>query len=179
MVQVTSCKTAFLKNEAWGDSLAVWVALLSRSKSFCQAVAMRCYVAMLRSKMLREKGARSPSKGACIHCYSIKESQSSFSLLSILFLILSHMLYMKHIHRWRGSKPRNNFKAIRNAAICIQSVHRMIAAKYMLVIKKKERKQDIAIETRMSVIQQTFDCAGSVQGSVFSVDEGLLDEVET
>ena len=99
--------------------------------------------------------------------------------MSIWFLILPHMLYVKHILRWRGSKPRNNFKAIRSAAVTIQSFHRMIAAKNMLVIKKKERKQDIAIETRMSVIQQTFDCAGSVQGSVFSMDEGLLDEVET
>mmetsp|Transcript_9719 Transcript_9719/g.14710 ORF Transcript_9719/g.14710 Transcript_9719/m.14710 type:complete len:419 (-) Transcript_9719:223-1479(-) len=31
----------------------------------------------------------------------------------------------------------------------------------------------------MSVIQQTFDDATTIQGTVFSVDEGLLDEVET
>ena len=55
----------------------------------------------------------------------------------------------------------------------------MITAKKTLVKKKMERNEHIAIENRMSVIQQTFDCAGSVQGSVFSVDEGLLDEVET
>ena len=55
----------------------------------------------------------------------------------------------------------------------------MIVGKKALAIKKKERNEHIAIETRMSMIQQNFDCAGSVQGSVFSVDEGLLDEVET
>ena len=76
-------------------------------------------------------------------------------------------------------KPRLKFKANRKAAIIIQSLYRMIVGKKALAIKKKERNEHIAIETRMSMIQQNFDCAGSVQGSVFSVDEGLLDEVET
>ena len=76
-------------------------------------------------------------------------------------------------------KPRHKFKAIRKAAIKIQSLFRIFVGKKALAIKKKERNEQIAIETRMSMLQQNFDCAGSVQGSVFSVDEGLLDEVET
>ena len=103
------------------------------------------------------------------------------SLVSIISLIsvswsLSHRCWK---FRWRGLKPRHKFKAIRKAAIKIQSLYRLIVGKKALAIKKKERNEQIAIETRMSMLQQNFDCAGSVQGSVFSVDEGLLDEVET
>ncbi len=49
----------------------------------------------------------------------------------------------------------------------------------VLLAKKKERDEQAAMESRMSVIQQTFDDATTIQGTVFSVDEGLLDEVET
>jgi len=55
----------------------------------------------------------------------------------------------------------------------------MITGKKVVAIKKKERNEAVAVDMRMSVMQQTFDDAGSVQGSVFSVDEGLLNEVET
>lgn len=55
----------------------------------------------------------------------------------------------------------------------------MIMAKKVLAVKKKEQDEQKAIESRLSVIQQTFDDATTVQGTVFSVDEGLLDEVET
>jgi len=76
-------------------------------------------------------------------------------------------------------KPRAHFKAIRKAVLTIQCFHRMVMCKKVLAIKKKEQSEDNAIETRMSVIQQTFDDATTLQGTVFSVDEGLLDEVET
>ena len=81
--------------------------------------------------------------------------------------------------RWRGGKPRQQFKVIREAAISIQCLNRMIVGKKIVAMKKKERSQYVAMESRMSVVQQAFSCVGSVQGSVFSVDEGLLDEVET
>jgi myosin-5 len=81
--------------------------------------------------------------------------------------------------RWRGGKPRQQFKAIREAAISIQCLNRMIVGKKIVAMKKKERSKHVAMESRMSVVQQAFSCVGSVQGSVFSVDEGLLDEVET
>jgi len=55
----------------------------------------------------------------------------------------------------------------------------MFMAKTVAAAKKKEFDEQNAIETRMSMIQQTFDDATTVQGTVFSVDEGLLDEVET
>lgn len=76
-------------------------------------------------------------------------------------------------------KPRGDFKATRQAAIGIQTLHRMVMAKKVATIKKKEFDEHNAIETRMSMIQQTFDDATTIQGTVFSVDEGLLDEVET
>lgn len=49
----------------------------------------------------------------------------------------------------------------------------------MLALKKEERDEHHVMEHRMSVIQQNFDDATTLQGTVFSVDEGLLDEVET
>ena len=55
----------------------------------------------------------------------------------------------------------------------------MIMGKKTVAIKKKERDEQRAIDSRVSMIQQTFDDATTVQGTVFSVDEGLLDEVET
>ena len=55
----------------------------------------------------------------------------------------------------------------------------MIMGKKVLAAKKKDRDEQNAMESRMSVIQQTFDDATTIQGTVFSVDEGLLDEVET
>ncbi len=46
--------------------------------------------------------------------------------------------------------------------------------------KWKEIAEQKAMDTRMSMIQQTLDDASTIyQGTVFSVDEGLLDEVET
>jgi len=55
----------------------------------------------------------------------------------------------------------------------------MITGRRVLAAKIKERDEQKAIESRMTVIQQTFDDATTMQGTVFSVDEGLLDEVET
>lgn len=56
----------------------------------------------------------------------------------------------------------------------------MITGKNVLAAKKKEQAEMKAVESRMSVIQQTFDDATTIAGgTVFSVDEGLLDEVET
>lgn len=49
----------------------------------------------------------------------------------------------------------------------------------MFKAKKKEKEEEHAITSRMSMIQQNFDDASTVQGTVFSVDEGLLEEVET
>jgi len=106
------------------------------------------------------------------------------SLVSFIFLTAS--LSMSHIVEsnqypvsWRGKKPRQKYLAIRKAAIRIQSFSRMIAGKKVVAIKRKERNEAVAVDMKMSVMQQTFDDAGSVQGSVFSVDEGLLNEVET
>ncbi|KAL7530764.1 hypothetical protein ACHAXR_003660, partial [Thalassiosira sp. AJA248-18] len=83
--------------------------------------------------------------------------------------------------RWRGMKPRGEFKSVCKAVIRLQCFHRMIMGRKAIAIKKKEREEQKAIETRFSVIQQTFDDATTIHGnaSVFSVDEGLLDEVET
>ena len=55
----------------------------------------------------------------------------------------------------------------------------MITGKKVLALKKKDCEEQKAIENRMNDIQQTFDDATAMQGTVFSVDEGLLDEVET
>ena len=76
-------------------------------------------------------------------------------------------------------KPRGHFKALRTAAVRVQCLQRMIMGKKTVAIKKKERDEQRAIDSRVSMIQQTFDDATTVQGTVFSVDEGLLDEVET
>lgn len=81
--------------------------------------------------------------------------------------------------RWRVTKPREQFKTIRGASIQIQSLLRMDACKKAYTAKKKEIEEETAIATRMSVIQQTFDDASTVQGTVFSIDENLLEEVET
>jgi len=80
---------------------------------------------------------------------------------------------------WRGMKPRQQFRTVLKACVRMQCFRRMIMAKKLLTAKKKEREEHNAIETRMTIIQQTFDDATTVQGTVFSVDEGLLDEVET
>lgn len=104
----------------------------------------------------------------------------------VSFIFLTDSLSMSHIVEsnqypvsWRGKKPRQKYLAIRKAAIRIQSFSRMIAGKKVVAIKRKERNEAVAVDMKMSVMQQTFDDAGSVQGSVFSVDEGLLNEVET
>ncbi len=82
--------------------------------------------------------------------------------------------------RWRGIKPRIQFSSIRAKTILIQSVARMMMARKAVSIKRKEREEQAALETRMSMIQQNFDDATTVGGgTVFSVDEGLLEEVET
>ena len=81
--------------------------------------------------------------------------------------------------RWRSGKQRQQFQAICEASISIQCLNPMIVGKKIVAMKKKEQSQHVAMESRMSVVQQAFSCVGSVQGSVFSVDEGLLDKVET
>ncbi|KAL7508418.1 hypothetical protein ACHAXN_005483 [Cyclotella atomus] len=81
--------------------------------------------------------------------------------------------------RWRVKKPQQQFKTSRVAAIKIQSLARMKACISMYNAKKKEKEEEHAIAYRMSMIQQNFDDASTVQGTVFSVDEGLLEEVET
>jgi myosin heavy subunit len=82
---------------------------------------------------------------------------------------------------WRGMKPRVEFSIIRSQIIRIQSVARMLMGKKALSIKRKEREDQDAMDTRMNIIQQNFDDATTVNGggTVFSVDEGLLEEVET
>ncbi|KAL9191102.1 hypothetical protein ACHAXT_000808 [Thalassiosira profunda] len=59
-----------------------------------------------------------------------------------------------------------------------QCFDRMVMSKKAFAVKKKELAEQRAMDSRMSVIQQTFDDATTIQGTVFSVDEGLLDEVE-
>jgi len=81
--------------------------------------------------------------------------------------------------RWRGMKPREQFTTVRKAAVRLQCFNRMVLGKKEAALKKKERDEHQTINKRMSVIQQTFDDATTIQGTVFSVDEGLLDEVET
>ena len=77
-------------------------------------------------------------------------------------------------------KPRGHFNKVRLAVLKLQCCQRMVSGKKILEVKKKERDEMKAVESRMSVIQQTFDDATTVAGgTVFSVDEGLLDEVET
>mmetsp|Transcript_30439 Transcript_30439/g.61074 ORF Transcript_30439/g.61074 Transcript_30439/m.61074 type:complete len:1725 (+) Transcript_30439:85-5259(+) len=82
--------------------------------------------------------------------------------------------------RWRGMKPKVEFSNIRVKTIQIQSMARMMMAKKTVSFKRKEREEQSAMDTRMSIIQQNFDDATTVGGgTVFSVDEGLLEEVET
>jgi myosin heavy subunit len=81
--------------------------------------------------------------------------------------------------RWRGMKPRVEFCDTRSKIIKVQSVARMVMAKKAVNSKRKEREEQDAMDTRMNIIQQNFDDATTVGGgSVFSVDEGLLEEVE-
>ena len=76
--------------------------------------------------------------------------------------------------------PRQQFKANRAAGVKIQSFFRMVACRAIYAAKKKEQREETAMASRMSMIQQTFhDDASTIQGTVFSVDEGLLEEVET
>ena len=58
---------------------------------------------------------------------------------------------------------------------------RIIVSRKIYAAKKKEREEQAVIENRMNMMQQTLDDATTVMGggTVFSVDEGLLDEVET
>lgn len=81
--------------------------------------------------------------------------------------------------RWRVTKPRQRFITSRAAAIQIQALLRMVVCRKMYAVKKKEKEEETVIASRMSMIQQNFDDASTVQGTVFSVDEGLLEEVET
>ena len=56
----------------------------------------------------------------------------------------------------------------------------MTICRKVYAIKKKERDAEYAMESRMTMMQQNFDDASTVGGgTVFSVDEGLLEEVET
>jgi len=80
---------------------------------------------------------------------------------------------------WRGIRPREKFKTVCKAVIKIQCFIRMILGRKEFALKMKERDEHQKMNTRMSAIQQTFDDATTIQGTVFSVDEGLLDEVET
>ena len=76
-------------------------------------------------------------------------------------------------------KPRKKFKIVRKVTIRIQSNIRMRLSRKEAALKRNERDQQNNMNNRMNVIQQTFDDATTIQGTVFSVDEGLLDEVET
>ena len=80
---------------------------------------------------------------------------------------------------WRGIKPRVDFNNSRAKSVMIQSLARMMLAKKAVSNKRKEREEQAAVDTRMSIIQQNFDDATTADGgTVFSVDEGLLEEVE-
>lgn len=85
------------------------------------------------------------------------------------------------VSSWRGVKPRTIFSSIRRASVKIQCLVRIIISRNICAAKKKERAEQAAIESRMNMMQQTLDDATTVAGggTVFSVDEGLLDEVET
>ena len=78
-------------------------------------------------------------------------------------------------------KPFGEFKTLCQGVIRIQCFFRMTLCKRTLELKKKEHNERRALEKRMSTVQQTFEDATTLQGTgtVFSVDEGLLDEVET
>lgn len=80
---------------------------------------------------------------------------------------------------WRGEKPREQFRRIRKAAVTVQCFLRMILGRKVLSIKQKERESERAMDCRMSIVKQNFDDATAMQGTIFSVDEDLLDEVET
>eukprot|EP00804_Cyclotella_cryptica_P008849 CCRYP_013082-RA/>CCRYP_013082-RA protein AED:0.07 eAED:0.07 QI:484/1/1/1/0.91/0.92/13/136/1750 len=81
--------------------------------------------------------------------------------------------------RWRVTKPRQHFKIAHAGIIRMQSFLRMVVCRKIYATKKKEREDETVIESRMTMIQQNFDDASTIQGTVFSVDEGLLEEVET
>eukprot|EP00581_Thalassiosira_minuscula_P009908 CAMPEP_0183708778 /NCGR_PEP_ID=MMETSP0737-20130205/4981_1 /TAXON_ID=385413 /ORGANISM="Thalassiosira miniscula, Strain CCMP1093" /LENGTH=1321 /DNA_ID=CAMNT_0025936715 /DNA_START=22 /DNA_END=3987 /DNA_ORIENTATION=- len=82
--------------------------------------------------------------------------------------------------RWRGMKPRVEFKAICKAVLVLQCFVRVVLSKKAFALKKKEREEQTVMERRISIIHQTFDDAATVQGAAaVSIDEGLIDEVET
>lgn len=69
---------------------------------------------------------------------------------------------------------------LRSAAVCIQCIARMFICRKSYAIQKIEQEEETVIDTRMSMMQTTFDDASTYAGgTVFSVDEGLLEEVET
>lgn len=169
-------ETTIRNSETRHDSVAIIRTLLARTYYFCQKSAKCCDNAMLYSKMPCSKGAHAPSRGECINYYSNKVSYSAIKLS----LCYKYYISYYHCDRWRGSKPRQQYKATRNAAIKVQCVYRMIIERKAYAVKKNEIAEQRAMETRMSMIKQTFDDASTFhQGTVFSVDEGLLDEVET
>ena len=77
-------------------------------------------------------------------------------------------------------KPLGEFKTLRKGIIRIQCFLRMTLCRQAFELKKKEHSEHRVLERRMSTVQQTFEDATTLQGTgtVFSVDEGLLDEVE-
>ena len=94
-------------------------------------------------------------------------------------LITISLSTVQYFFRWRVTKPRHQFKTSRKAATKIQSLLRTSYSKRLYAAKKKEKEEETVITSRMSMIQQNFDDASTVHGTVFSVDEGLLEEVET
>lgn len=149
-----------------------WLARTVFARQVKSAITMQCFArkCAAEKELLRR---RQNHASTVIQTRSVHSLPFNYSLFSFLIIELVASCY-----RWRGIKPREKFKSIRKAAIKIQCLNRMVVGRKVFLVKKKERDEQKAMETRMSVIQQTFDDA-TVQGTVFSVDEGLLDEVET
>jgi len=130
-----------------------------------------------------------------IRCYLVRRSYKmklKCALIVQCFIrrVLAKLEYLRRRNnhaatviqtRWRVIKPRREFRAAHLASIRIQSIARMTICKKIYAAKKKERDAEHAMESRMTMMQQNFDDASTVGGggTVFSVDEGLLEEVET
>ncbi|KAL7470374.1 hypothetical protein ACHAXS_010605 [Conticribra weissflogii] len=101
-----------------------------------------------------------------IRCYLVRRSYK----MKLKCALIVQCFIRRVLAKLEYLRRRNN-----HAATVIQTSKKVYAA------KKKERDAEHAMESRMTMMQQNFDDASTVGGggTVFSVDEGLLEEVET
>lgn len=150
-----------------------WKAIQDYVKILQSSVLLQCFIRRTLACLELKRRQRE-------HKARMIQARYVFNVRLILTPDVMFMISPLQLTRWRVTKPLRHFQMSRMAAIKIQSFLRMGACKKVYAIKKKENEEETAIASRMSMIQQNFDDASTIaQGTVFSVDEGLLEEVET